>query len=198
MELLDLAEDGVRALVPRSSQDESRYKIRLRDDLGYGHDILLRQERSVSQSDRAAEVFLAIDDVHRFDGDRSTQRANANDLALVRVRYADVLDRGAEFDARLADLSLLGISLVTTEDLREGDRLVVMPTISGTMLRLDARVLNVTLAHFGHRRIGCETLDVRFVDQEHLVAAMSGNEPHGSAQQRVRPELPADGAVTRR
>jgi len=55
-----------------------------------------------------------------------------------------------------------------------------------TVLRLQARVLQTSLSHYGRQRVGCEILQIADEDRRRI-SALTSERPHtGTAEQRLR------------
>ncbi len=162
-----------------------RLTVRARDNDGAGHDIELEATKLVHHSDDEARAQLVVHSVRSVDGSREYPRGRVDDLALVRVEFAEHIPSGAESDVRMVDLGAGGVAFVTDARLREGDRIAVMATVDRQVLRVSARVLNVTLAHYGRRRVGCDILGISDADRQRL-ADLAGSAPEaGTRDQRL-------------
>ncbi len=179
---------GIRAHVPTDrGRPGAELKVRIRDEEGCGHDIVMDVREAFFAAENLVQARLVVRAVKRFEGDRSAPRARVEDLALVRIEYGELIATGVEFDARLADLSSDGVSFITTEDVRVGDRLGVMATIDGSLVRLTALVLHTTPAHYGRQRVGAEILEAADADRRRLAALARTAPVEGSREQRFEP-----------
>ncbi len=158
--------------------------MRVRDNDGCGHDITMGVRESFWAAEDVVEARLIVKGVRRFDGDRAAARTHLSDLALVHVEAGVATAAGLEFDARLVDIGSSGVSFVTTEQVREGDRVRVMATVDSRLVRLRARVLHVTAAHYGRNRIGCEVTELTTADRRLLDALTAAAPSRGSRSER--------------
>jgi hypothetical protein len=160
--------------------------VRTHDEGGGGHDITFIVADVVRQTEWTAAIQLRVIDVQRRETVRTTPRAALADLALVRVTGARAIAADDEFDVRLADLSASGVAFVTDRTFHVGDCLAMMATISSRVLRLQARVLQTSLSHYGRQRVGCEILQIPDEDRRRI-SALTTERPHtGTAEQRLR------------
>lgn len=183
------SQDGIHILAdaPRLRvRPQLELLVRTNDPGGGGHDIALTVTDIVRQSEWTAEVQLGVTDVLRRETMRTTTRAELADLALVRVLGARGIAADEEFDVRLADLSPSGVAFVTDRTFHVGDSFAMMATIAGRVLRLQARVLQTSLSHYGRRRVGCEILQITDEDRRRITALTSEHPHTGSAEQRLR------------
>jgi hypothetical protein len=178
-------EDGISAHIPTDqARPGAELRVRIRDDEGSGHDILMDVRDSFFAAENVELARLEIRAVRRIDGDRTEPRAQVSDLALVHIESGASIRSGAEFDVRLSDLSGDGLAFVTTEPIREGDRMSVMTMVDGSFLRLTAAALHVTPAHYGRHRVGAEVLDATEADRERLATLARNTPAAGSRTQR--------------
>jgi len=183
------SQDGIHILAdaPRLRvRPQPELLVRTNDAGGGGHDIALTVTDIVRQSEWTAEVRLGVIDVLRRETVRTTTRAELADLALVRILGARGIAADEEFDVRLADLSPSGVAFVTDRTFHVGDSFAMMATIAGRVLRLQARVLQTSLSHYGRRRVGCEILQITDDDRRRITALTSEHPHTGSAEQRLR------------
>jgi hypothetical protein len=183
------SQDGIHILAdaPRLRvRPQLELLVRTNDASGGGHDIALTVTDIVRQSEWTAEVRLGVTDVLRRETARATTRAELADLALVRILGARGIAADEEFDVRLADLSPSGVAFVTDRTFHVGDSFAMMATIAGRVLRLQARVLQTSLSHYGRRRVGCEILQITDDDRRRITALTSEHPHTGSAEQRLR------------
>src|SRR5437763_6500704 len=183
------SQDGIHILAdaPRLRvRPQLELLVRTNDAGGGGHDIALTVTDIVRKSEWTAEVRLGVIDVLRRETVRTTTRAELADLALVRILGARGIAADDEFDVRLAELSPSGVAFVTDRTFHVGDSFAMMATIAGRVLRLQARVLQTSLSHYGRRRVGCEILQITD-DDRRRITALTSEQPHtGSAEQRLR------------
>ena len=183
------SQDGIHILAdaPRLRvRPQLELLVRTNDAGGGGHDIALTVTDIVRKSEWTAEVRLGVIDVLRRETVRTTTRAELADLALVRILGARGIAADEEFDVRLADLSPSGVAFVTDRTFHVGDSFAMMATIAGRVLRLQARVLQTSLSHYGRRRVGCEILQITDDDRRRITALTSEHPHTGSAEQRLR------------
>ena len=160
--------------------------VRTHDMGAGGHDITVTVTDVLRHSEWKAGVQLRVLDVQRRESQRMTPRAALEELALVHVMGARGIAQGEEFDVRLADLSPSGVAFVTDRSFHTGDSIAIMATIGSRVLRLQARVLQTSLSHYGRQRVGCEILRITDEDRRRI-AALTSERPHtGSAEQRLR------------
>jgi hypothetical protein len=180
--------ESISAHIPtHQARPGAELKVRIRDGEGSGHDIFMDVRDSFFAAENVELARLEVRSVRRIDGDRTEPRALVSDLALVHIESAASIATGIEFDVRLSDLSGDGLSFVTTEPIREGDRMSVMATVDGTVVRMTAAALHVTPAHYGRHRIGAEVIEANAGDRDRL-AALARNAPAtGSREQRFEP-----------
>ena len=146
--------DGISAHIPTDqARPGAELRVRIRDDEGSGHDILMDVRDSFFAAENVELARLEIRAVRRIDGDRTEPRAQVSDLALVHIESGESIRSGAEFDVRLSDLSGDGLAFVTTEPIREGDRMSVMTMVDGS-LALDRARCTSRPAHYGRHRVG--------------------------------------------
>jgi hypothetical protein len=160
--------------------------VRTHDATGGGHDITLTVADVLRHSEWTAAVQLRVLDVQRRQSERVTPRTALEELALVHVMGARGIAQGEEFDVRLADLSASGVAFVTDRTFHIGDSIAIMATIGSRVLRLQARVLQTSLSHYGRQRVGCEILQITDEDRRRI-SALTCERPHtGTAEQRLR------------
>src|SRR4029079_6853640 len=95
---------------------------------------------------RLGHFRLLVRDVRRRQTERVSPRAWVRELALIHVLAAGAIDPGEEFDVRLADLSEHGMPSVPERRFAPGDTLTTMVSVDAGLIRLGARVLQVTAA----------------------------------------------------
>jgi hypothetical protein len=182
--------ESISAHIPTDqARPGAELKVRIRDDEGSGHDIFMEVRDSFFAAENVELARLEVRAVRRIDGDRAGPRARVSDLALVHVEAGASIATGVEFDVRLTDLSSNGLAFVTTEPVREGDRVSVMATVDATLVRVTAAVLHITPAHYGRHRVGAEIIDATGEDRDRL-AKLARNAPAtGSRGQRFEPRV---------
>jgi len=153
---------------------------------GGGSDVRLLVTDMFDAGEGMATVHLSVEDVSRRQSKRELPRAEVKELALLHVLGGRMLSEGEEFDVRLADLSPAGVAFVTDQRFSIGDRLALMVSVDGGLLRLQARVLQTSGFPWGRVRVGCEIVKIAEADRERI-AALTEKMPHrGTEQQRLR------------
>jgi len=183
------SQDGVHitAEAPRLRvRPQLELLIRTSEAAGGGHDITLTVTDMQRHSEWTAGVQLRVLDVQRRRSERIAPRAALAELALLHVLGARGIAQGEEFDVRLADLSPSGLAFVTDRTFHTGDSIAIMASIGGGVLRMQARVLQTSLSHYGRQRVGCDILQITD-DDRRRISALTTERPHtGTAEQRLR------------
>jgi len=150
------------------------------------HEIALAVAEIQPAGDRLVHVRLEVRDVRHRQTERVSPRAWVKELALIHVLAASAIDPGEEFDVRLADLSQDGMAFITERRFAPGDTLTTMVSVDVGLIRLGARVLQVTAAHYGRLRVGCEVTRISDADRE-LIARLAEQLPApGTTDQRLK------------
>jgi PilZ domain-containing protein len=169
-----------------------RLRVRLQLELlarttetaGGGYDIELTVAEILYESEWLSKLHLRVRDVRRRDSHRATARARIEELAQVHVIGAKAIAENETFDVRLADLSPSGVAFVTERQFTIGDRLALMATVGGRVVRMQARVLQTSSSHYGRQRVGCEILQITDDDRRRVADLTSELPASGSAEQR--------------
>jgi PilZ domain-containing protein len=160
--------------------------VRTNDAGGGGYDIATTVAEVTHETQWTVRMLLGVLDLQQRQSHRVTQRAAVEEPALLHVLSSRSIAGGEEFDVWLADLSPAGVAFITDQTFHAGDRVTVMVTIEGRVLRLQARVLQTSSSHYGRQRVGGEILQITD-DDRRRIAELTTEQPHtGTPEQRLR------------
>jgi hypothetical protein len=160
LQLYDTTEDRLLAVVPRGDvHQDSALVIPVRNEERGGYDVACHVVEMYYESGSHSRAELEVTSVSRLKPFRAVARAHLSQLALVAVVAGAELSHGIEFDARLADISQTGFALLTERHLERGDLITMTTQLDTAVLRVKARCVQVALAPYGRRRIGCQIID---------------------------------------